>query len=284
MFTRRNFIQTLTVGAAAAIAVNPLLALSADGKRKLKNIGYISGIIGKELKGDWKAALSETVQYGYTEIEIAKYLGESPKTFLTDCKKIGIKPIAGSVILSKDMEVVNKSLDKLNEMELTHAVLYWPWLVGGPFSLEDCKVTADILNRTGEVCKKRGLTFCWHNHEKEFIAMEKGLPFDYLMQNTDKDLVKCEMDVYWVQKGGADPVELLKKYKNRFEILHVKDMTGDAEKTFADVGQGIIDFPSIFSEAVDQGIKHFFVEKDNAVNGMESLKISGEYLKNVRFK
>ena len=283
MFTRRKFIQTLTAGAVTAIAVNPFHALGTEGTRKLKNIGFIEGIIDKELKGDWKSALRETVKYGYTEIEIGSFRGESAKTFLKDCSEIGIKPVAGGAAFSKDLDAVNKSLDNLNAMELKYAVVYWPWLVGGPFSLEDCKNTAEILNKIGEICKKRGLIFCWHNHNKEFIPMEEGLPFDWLMNHTDKNLVKCEMDIYWVKKGGADPVDFLKKYKNRYGILHVKDMTGDAQQTFADVGSGIIDFPSVFSEAADQGILHYFVEKDNAVNGMETLKKSAGYLKKISF-
>jgi sugar phosphate isomerase/epimerase len=283
MFTRRKFIQTLTAGAVTAIAVNPLHALGTEGTRKLKNIGFIEGIIEKELKGDWKTALRETVKYGYTEIEIGSFRGESAKTFLKDCSEIGIKPVAGGAAFSKDMDTVNKSLDNLNAMELKYAIIYWPWLVGGPFSLEDCKNTAEILNKIGEICKKRGLIFCWHNHNKEFIPMEKGLPFDWLMNHTDKNLVKCEMDIYWVKKGGADPVEFLKKYKNRYGILHVKDMTGDAQQTFADVGSGIIDFPSVFAEAAEQDIQHYFVEKDNAANGMDTLKKSAEYLKRISF-
>jgi sugar phosphate isomerase/epimerase len=283
MFTRRKFIQTLTAGAVTAIAVNPLHALGTAGTRKLKNIGFIEGIIDKELKTDWKSALRETVKYGYTEIEIGSFRGASAKTFLKDCSEIGIKPVAGGAAFSKDLDAVNKSLDNLNAMELKYAVVYWPWLVGGPFSLEDCKNTAEILNKIGEICKKRGLIFCWHNHNKEFIPMEEGLPFDWLMNHTDKNLVKCEMDIYWVKKGGADPVDFLKKYKNRYGILHVKDMTGDAQQTFADVGSGIIDFPSVFSEAADQGILHYFVEKDNAVNGMETLKKSAGYLKKISF-
>ncbi|MEP7231251.1 MAG: sugar phosphate isomerase/epimerase [Ginsengibacter sp.] len=284
MVTRRNFVQTLTIGAAASVMANPLLALGNQGNKKLKNIGYISGIIRKELRGDWKAVLRETVKYGYTEIEIGRFLGESEKTFLKDCSQIGIKPVAGPVKLSKNMDEVNKSLDTLSAMELKYAVLYWPWFVSGPFNLEDCKLTAEILNQMGEVCKKRGLTLCWHNHDKEFIPMEEGLPYDFMMTHTDTDLVKCEMDLYWVHKGGGDALQILKKYKNRIKIFHVKDMANDQQKSFTDVGKGIIDFPSIFSEATSQGIEHYFVERDDAVNGLESLRISAEYLKNIRFK
>lgn len=284
MFTRRKFIQTLTAAATTAFAVNPLLSLGTEGNRKLKNIGFIEGIINKELEGDWKAALRQTVKYGYTEIEVGRFRGESAKTFLKDCSEIGIKPVAGGATFSKDMDEVKKSLDKLNAMELKYAVIYWPWLVGGPFKLEDCKITAEILNQIGEESKRRGLIFCWHNHNKEFIPMEEGLPFDWLMNHTDKNLIKCEMDIYWVKKGGADPVEVLKKYNNRYGILHVKDMTGDAQQTFTDVGSGIIDFPIVFSEAANQGIEHYFVERDDASNGMDTLRKSAEYLKNINFK
>ncbi|MEI6049711.1 MAG: sugar phosphate isomerase/epimerase [Bacteroidota bacterium] len=284
MFTRRKFIQTLSVSAAAAVAVNPLSSLGFDGNRNLKNIGYIEGIIDKELKGDWKAALKETVKYGYSEIEIGRFMGESAKTFLKDCSEIGIKPVAGGTVFSKNMDELKKSLEDLNALELKYAIIYWPWLVGGPFKLEDCKNTTEILNQTGEVCKKHGLVLCWHNHNKEFIPMEEGLPFDYLMNNTDKNLVKCELDIYWVQKGGADPVNILKKNRGRCSILHVKDMAPGSDQDFACPGSGIIDFPSVFSEAADQGIKHYFVERDNVVNGMDCLKASAGYLKNITFK
>src|SRR5690606_8759603 len=100
----------------------------------------------------------------------------------------------------------------------------------------------------------------WHNHDKEFHAMENGLPFDYLMDNTDPDLVGCEMDIYWVKKGGSDPLEVLKKYKGRIPVLHVKDMAPDED--FICPGRGIIDFASIFREAKKQGIIHYFVERD----------------------
>jgi sugar phosphate isomerase/epimerase len=284
MYTRRRFVQSLTAGVITTLSVNPLSAFNNIGTRKLKNIGFIEGIIGKELEGDWKAVLKDTVKYGYTEIEIGRYLGQSAKTFLKGCNEIGIKPVAGGTVFTKNTDELNKSLDTLNDLGLKYAVIYWPWLVGGPFKLEDCKNTVEILNRTGEVCRKKGLTLCWHNHNKEFIAMEQGLPFDYLMVNTDKDLVKCEMDIYWVQKGGGNPVEMLKKYKNRYSILHVKDMASGPEMDFACPGSGIIDFPSLFSEAADQGINHYFVERDNVVNGLECLKTSAEYLKTVTFK
>jgi len=283
MLTRRRFVQTLTAGAGLALVKFPFENIRPDGKRKLENIGFIEGIIGKELEGDWKAVLRETFNYGYSEVEIGKYFGDSAKSFLNDCAELGIKPIAGGTVFSKNPDELKKSLDELNALELKYAVVYWPWMTGGPFKLEDCKVSADLLNTIGEACKKQGLILCWHNHDKEFIPMEEGLPFDYLMKNTDKELVKCELDTYWVQKGGADPVKILKSYKDRYRILHVKDMAAGADQDFTCPGSGIIDFPAIFSEAYDQGIRHYFVERDNVVDGMACLKSSAGYLKNLKF-
>jgi len=125
------------------------------------------------------------------------------------------------------------------------------------------------------------LTLCWHNHNKEFIPMDGGLPFDFLMTHTDPALVKCELDIYWAKKGGTDPLALLKKYPGRIPILHVKDMAAGPEKDFACPGSGIIDFPAIFSEARSQGIAHYMVERDNVPDGMACLQSSGAYLRNL---
>lgn len=282
MTTRRSFIKNSAAAAASLLLINQHLLASA-GKNKLVNFGYIAGIIGKELNGDWKSILKQTVDFGFTEIETGKYYGDSAAGFLAYCKEIGMKPIAGGISFTDKIDELNKKLDGLAELYLKYAVNYWPWLTGGPFKLEDCKKSAELLNNLGEACRKRGLTLCWHNHDKEFIVMEEGLPFDYLMANTDKNLVKCEMDIYWVSKGGANPLDVLKKYAGRILILHIKDMAlGDA-KDFECPGSGIIDFPSIFKEATEQKIAHYFVERDNVVDGMACLKSSAAYLKNLTF-
>jgi len=282
MITRRSFLINSAATLAGLFAMNTI-SMAALGERKLKKFGFISGIIGKELKGDWKAVLKKTVEYGFSEIETGNYLGDSAQSFLAYCKEIGLTPIAGGFDFKIKEDELQKKLDDLNALNLKYAIVYWPWLVGENFKLEDCKKSVDILNKLGAACKKNGLTLCWHNHNKEFIAMEQGLPFDYLMNNTDKDLVQCEMDIYWVKKGGADPLAVLQKHKGRIPILHVKDMAAGDAMDFECPGSGIIDFPSIFKEAQKQGIQHYFVERDNVPDGIACLKSSGEYLKNLTF-
>jgi sugar phosphate isomerase/epimerase len=280
MTTRRTFITATSTMAASMLAFPPMLFAGSSGQ-KLKKIGFIAGIIGKELKGDWKAILRKTVEYGFSEFETGNYLGESASGYLAFCKEIGLRPCAKGISFNAKEDVLKKEIESLHELEIKNAILYWPWLSGGPFSLEDCKRSAGILNKTGKICKENGLTLCWHNHNKEFIPMEAGLPFDYLMSQTDKDIVQCELDIYWVVKGGADPLAVLKKHTGRVKILHVKDMAPGADQTFECPGSGIIDFPSIFKEALNQGIEHFIVEHDTVKDGMSCLKSSGAYLRNL---
>jgi sugar phosphate isomerase/epimerase len=285
MYTRRNFLRTVALGGAALCGAGALKACSSITQRQLGNIGYITGILGRNLGDrDWKSILTQTAQMGYTEIETGNYLGDSAASFLAFCREIGLKPVAGGIGgFTDDRDKINESLDKLNALEIQFAISYWPWFGGAPFDLEHCKRSVDVLNLTGEMCKSRGLVFCWHNHDHEFVPMEEGLPFDYLMDYADPELVKCELDIYWTQKGGADPVQTLQKYSGRFPILHVKDMAPGEEQDFACPGKGIIDWPAVFNESLDQGIKHYFVERDNEVDGLGCLSGSAEYLKNLRF-
>ena len=281
MITRRKFISTTAIATSAAMLSLDVFAL--QGKKKLKNFGFISGIIGKELKGDWKAVLKQAASYGFTEIETGNFMGESAETFLSYLKSIGMSLPVGGFEFKASEEELKKSMSLLKSLKVKYAVVYWPWYTGGPFTLEDCKKSAERLNYLGKVCKENGLILCWHNHNKEFIPMENGLPFDYLMNNTDKNLVFCELDLYWVKKGGADPLEVMKQYPGRCPVLHVKDMTPGDAQDFECPGSGIIDFPSLFKEADKQGINHYFVERDNVPDGLACLKSSGEYLKNLTF-
>jgi sugar phosphate isomerase/epimerase len=281
MITRRKFIT----GSAAAIVSTSFATdiFSIHLQNRLKDFGFISGILDKELKGDWKAVLRLAASFGYTEIETGNYLGESAESYLAFLNDIGLKPVAGGINFTAGDEELMKSFDLIRKLEMKIAVTYWPWFTGGPFSFDDCRKSAERLNFLGQKCHENDLSFCWHNHDKEFVPMAEGLPFDYLMTNTDSKLVKCELDIYWAAKGGAEPLSLLKKYNGRYLILHVKDMARGEAMDFECPGSGIIDFAPIIREAFSQGIGHYMVERDNVPDGIACLKSSSEYLKNITF-
>jgi sugar phosphate isomerase/epimerase len=281
MINRRKFLKG-SVAAYAAAALAPGLFSMPQGK-KLRNLGFISGIIDKELKGDWKTVLKQIASFGYTEFETGGFLGDSAEGFLAYCRDIGLMPVAGGINFNGKDEDLKKDFELLHRLKMKYAVTYWPWYTGGPFSLDDCKKSVERLNYLGNKCKENGVVFCWHNHNKEFINMEQGMPFDFIMNNTDKDHVKCELDIYWVKKGGVNPLAMLKKYQGRYAILHVKDMAPGEAQDFECPGSGIIDFVPIFREADLQGINHYMVERDNVPDGMACLRSSAQYLKRISF-
>jgi len=278
---RRNFMKTLAVGSvASSIGLHQSLASNLRPFRF--KYGFISGIIKNEMAEDWRYALSRAASFGYRELETGKPPdGVNPSEFLEFCNQIGLDIVAGGVKMTDDPDHLRRELDELVKLEVEAAVCYWPWNVSTPFSLENCKWSSANLDMMGSVCAEYDLPFCWHNHDGEFKEMEEGLPFHYLMKHTDPSLVKVELDVYWAAKGHADPVELLKQYKGRFHILHLKDMAPGPEQDFACVGSGIIDFPSILEEAKHQEIQHLIVEKDKAVQGLECLNAAMHYFKSL---
>lgn len=281
MKNRRTFLKTGAAATAGLLCVNPVTTLAAKGTARLRNFGFIAGIAGEAMKTDWKGTLKQAADFGFTEIEGGSNHAPSPSEFFSYCKEVGITPVASGINFRATDDELQEAFDRLNELKMKYAVVYWPWYVGAPIKLEDCQKSASMLNELGAKTKANGLKLLWHNHDIEFQEMERGLPFDYLMEHTDPDLVNCEMDIYWVKKGGGDPLQVLKRYKNRIPVLHVKDMAPDED--FICPGSGIIDFEPIFREARSQGIRHYFVERDNEPDGIGCLRSSAEFLNNLRF-
>lgn len=124
------------------------------------------------------------------------------------------------------------------------------------------KKIAANLSKAAQTCKKAGIQLCYHNHDFEFEAQQGVLPFDILTAETDKDMVKIELDLYWAVRANQNPIDLFKKHKGRIALWHVKDMDNTDKKNFTEVGNGVIDFGTIFSQAKTSGMKHFFVEQD----------------------
>lgn len=146
--------------------------------------------------------------------------------------------------------------------------------------LNHYKYIAEQLNKAGERCKKSGIQLCYHNHDFEFAAQDGKLPYDILLNDTDPNLVKMEMDIYWVEKAGKDPVTLINQHPGRFPLWHVKDMDNTSDKAFTEVGNGTINFKGIFAQANKAGLKYFFVEQDKTPGSpFDSIKKSIGYIK-----
>jgi sugar phosphate isomerase/epimerase len=158
------------------------------------------------------------------------------------------------------------------------------------FTIENAKQAVEDFNRAGKILKDNGLIFCYHAHGYEFQPYQDGTLLDYIFKNTNPEYVSFEMDVFWIQFGGGDPVGLLKKYGKRWKLMHLKDMKKGTPKNLTGLtddnnnvalGEGEIDFPAILKEANKIGIKHFFME-DESEHILTQLPKSIAYLKSLK--
>jgi sugar phosphate isomerase/epimerase len=147
-------------------------------------------------------------------------------------------------------------------------------------TLDEIKTAVDVFSKTGEACKKNGVQFAYHNHTTEFDEVEGHRPFDYILGNTDKDLVKMELDLAWATKAKQDPVDLFKLHPGRYTLWHVKDLDKNTLMP-AEVGTGIVDFKHVFANTKESGMKYFFVEQDQAPAPIQNVTNSYNYLKKL---
>lgn len=148
---------------------------------------------------------------------------------------------------------------------------------------EEIDKSIEVFQKTGEACKKAGIQFAYHNHATEFdpVADAGGkTPYELILSQTDKNLVKMELDLAWATKAGKDPVALFKEHPGRFPLWHVKDIKADRQ-TITEVGNGMVDFKRIFAAANIAGMQYFFVEQDMAPNGIADITTSFNNLKKV---
>jgi sugar phosphate isomerase/epimerase len=273
MTSRRVFIQSASALTAAVFVKGPLQVLSASPV-----IGLQLYTVRDAMSKDPMGTLAKVAQIGYNSIENATYTG-SEKFYGMDAatyKKVlaenGLVANSGHYRLGEEMEKGapvqgtilhdwQKAVDDASTVGLKYMVC--AYLSGQERGdLDHYKKLAEIFNKAAETCKKSGIQFCYHNHDFEFQNQDGVFPYDILLEKTDKDLVKMEVDLYWIKKAGQDPLALFQKHPGRFPLWHVKDMSKEADQSFAEVGSGIIDFKTIFQHKDQAGMKFFFVEQD----------------------
>jgi sugar phosphate isomerase/epimerase len=176
-----------------------------------------------------------------------------------------------------------KVVEKLNTLACRTTT--YPYPSGVTLNtLDDVKTLAARLNQAGKVFHDAGMTLAYHNHHIEFRRFEGRLMLEVLYAETDPRYLQGEIDTYWVQFGGGDPVDWCRRLKKRLPLLHLKDYAVDAEGkvVYAEVGRGNLDWDRIIPAAEKSGCRWFIVEQDVCpVDPFESLKLSWEYLKSA---
>lgn len=237
-------------------------------------------------------SLERLANLGFTQLEIygydGKFFGKNRAEFQTILKNVGMEVISSHHTTGI---VHNSKGTLLNNWEQSVEDLYFigskymvcSYLFPEERTAEHYKKLPELLNKSGLMTKKAAIGFAYHNHDFEFEKFEENTIYDFILDNTDSDLVKMELDLYWISKAGLNSVEYFEKYPRRFPLWHVKDMKAGT-KDFAEIGNGTIDFKTIFEAREKAGLKHWFVEQDSSDKDMfESLKISTDYIAKNNF-
>lgn len=291
MNTRRSFIKQSGL-LTAGLMMDP-----SDLLKKQKNVGIQLYSVRDEIFKDPRGVIKKIATAGYSEVEMFglnaenKFYGLTVKEFAQLLKDNKLKSPSGHYMPEKFLFENGNGDDVKNFCDVGNALgnkyIIIPWMQEERRkTIDQYKALAERINKAAEICKEANLQMAYHNHDFEFADMNGQNGYDVLLNNTDKDLVKMELDLYWVVRAGHNPVELFKKHPGRFHLWHVKDMDKQDKTKNTEVGNGLVDFKSIFANAKLSGVKHYMVEQENNYKPdiFTSIKTSNSYTKNKLIK
>jgi sugar phosphate isomerase/epimerase len=287
---RKEFLR-ISGGISAGIMAAgtfPLATGCAEPARADAPFGLQLYSLRDVLPGDPQGVLRQVTGFGYHQIEsyegpMGMFWGMGPAGFREYMDELGMELIASHCNIHENFE--QKAADAAS---IDMKYLICPW-IGAQESMDAYREQADLFNRCGEICRREGLRFAYHNHAYTFEPVDGIFPQDVLMENTDPDLVDYELDIYWVVAAGADPAEWLRKYPDRFTLSHVKDRKADASPSETDatvtLGTGMIDYGPLLRVARENGMEYFIVEQEQyeGTTPLDSAKDNALYMKSLKF-
>jgi sugar phosphate isomerase/epimerase len=241
-----------------------------------------------DMPKDPKGVLKQVASFGYKQIEsyehdkLGMFWGMTNTEFKNYMDELGMRIVASHCNIENNFQ---QKAEQASAIGMEYLICPY---IGRQKTLDDYKRFAEKFNNRGEICKKAGIKFAYHNHEYTFQQQDGQFPHDILMQNTDANLVDYEMDIYWVVTAGQDPVHWLNKYPNRFTLSHVKDRKKEAPLSNTDasivVGTGQINFKQVLSVAEKKGMKYFIVEQEryDGTTPMKAVQQNAEYMKRLK--
>lgn len=293
MITRRDFLQRALSGAAAGVAICGSEAMAAGNLAWTKPIGLQLYTVRDQYRQDPAGTLKKVGAIGYREADLAGFLPPhlSPATLKADLSAARLNPVSDYLGMPKTTDDWKKSVEEAHANGVSYIV------TGNTDRIDTdaWKRLADLFNECGRLSAAAGLQFAYHNHIREFEHLNGTTGYEILLTRCDPQLVKMEMDIFWITYSGADPLAYFRRFPGRFPLLHIKDLkkgiavnpdrfpSPKGPNPFAPVGQGRIDWREIFAHAGQAGTKHIFVEQDFCDGSpFTALQISYGYLRNLR--
>ena len=276
--SRRSFIRNSAL-AAAGVSLFQQNIFAAAKKGELTGVQLYS--VRADMKADPLGTLKQLSDMGYRHVEHAnyanrKFYGWTVSEFKKILNGFGMSMPSGHTVLDAKHWDASKK-DFTNEWKYTvedaaamgQSFVISPWLEESKRkTMSDLKSFMEIFNRSGELCKKFGMKFGYHNHDFEFSEKVEGkVLFDIILAETDPNLVMQQLDIGNMLNGGAKALDVMKQYPGRFESMHVKDEVKATEghEPFEStiLGKGVVPIKSIIDLGRASGTKHFIIEQES---------------------
>jgi sugar phosphate isomerase/epimerase len=223
---------------------------------------------------DVPGTLDKVRDMGFTNVELAGTYGLSPEEFKAELDKRGLVAVSAHFPYKRFRDDLDGVAREAKIFGLKYAGTAWIDHKD-PFDEKTCREAIDVFNKAGGVLAKQGTKFFYHTHGYEFQPYPGGTLFDLLVAETKPEYVSYQMDVFWIVHAGQDPVALLEKFGNRFELTHLKGMkestptgldTGHSDTSNdVPVGTGKIDFPPFLRAAENASVKFHFIEDESPI-------------------
>ncbi|MBT0670732.1 TIM barrel protein [Novosphingobium profundi] len=292
------------LGAGVALAAGATLGAGpAFARTPRRPLGIQLYTLMTLLDADFEGTVAKVAKMGYTEVETLGSFGRNPTYVHEVFQRYGLRSpsqhimppglyevfddgVAGRIdratferkfIEAFDFDHVEGLIEACALQAAVMEQKYIVWQISWPSQLqsrEQIDTLIAALNRAARAAHDRGFQLAYHNHDQEFKKVGTDVPYDLILQGTDPELLKFEMDLAWATKAGIDPLAYFKAYPNRFRMLHMKDVAADG--SVRDPGAGLVDFKRIIPAAEKAGVEHFFVEYDVPT---DPLRTSGDAYK-----
>jgi sugar phosphate isomerase/epimerase len=304
---RRGFMRGVVATAAVAAVGGPAAlatpALAAEGRGQdkgrvpLDQISIQLFTLRQQLAIDFEGTIAALHEIGYTRVEHAGFVGRTVAQFKAVLDANDIVSTSGHVLIPQPFDPAAWSASLADANTLGSTYIVHPFFGINFGTGEVTRTTAPWqafardMNQAGQMAQDAGLQLGYHNHNWEFFRLTDDpsrTAFDVLADETDPDLVHLELDLFWATRGARDPVDLIKQNKGRILQYHVKDM--NQAGSFADPGQGLIDFARIFEHSKRAGAVEYIVERDDAgspprqpADALTTAEVGYDFLAAIRF-
>jgi len=289
---RRQFINKSAMLLALSGVASQQMFAETMAKSNKGRIGVQLYSVKDELPKDFTGTLKKLSEIGYSAVEpygftTDDFFGHTMKELSHMVKDMGMA-VSGSHIwysisvdnpTEKEWDFWKKCVDIIKSGDAKWAVLS---SIPEVKTMDDLKRITSYFNHAGEICKKGGVKFAFHNHTEGFNIIDGEMIFDYLIKNTDPQLMSFQMDLGHTVRGGGDCVHYLRNYPGRIRLWHASDYN-IAKKEYTEDGRGNVPYPALFDLAKSSGLEELIVEQESSSDIFASLKTCFDYLKQYKW-